>query len=364
MFATAPVVRQVFDLVPAYGPRRLLARTASRIVDAWIGHSEANGEAEASSKALSPSSAAPPQPEIVFIVGFWRSGTTLLHELLALDPAAAAPTLVDCLMPGHIHRFRKARRRILGRLLPGDRGVDPQTLGADRPMEEDLAIAQMGGPSAFLAFYFPSRRAALLREALFFEGGRPDAPALWKRSHENFVAALARQYPGQRLILKSPANSTRLAHLQEMYPQARFVRIDRRPEQVCASLKRLMDQGTLSLEGAPRPVSPHEIASLHQDFMSALDRGWQAIASERKASIRFEELVASPIETVDRISAALGIALRPRQRARLAAYCRDITRPAAPPYQTVARAEPARPVFGSPMPRPASPIFLTAPEPR
>src|SRR5210317_1805419 len=32
----------------------------------------------------------------VFILGHWRSGTTLLHELLAADPSHMAPTTYQC----------------------------------------------------------------------------------------------------------------------------------------------------------------------------------------------------------------------------------------------------------------------------
>ena len=37
----------------------------------------------------------------VFIIGHWRTGTTLLHELLALDPRLRAPTNYECLVPNH-----------------------------------------------------------------------------------------------------------------------------------------------------------------------------------------------------------------------------------------------------------------------
>ena len=48
----------------------------------------------------------------VFVLGHWRSGTTLLHEILALDPQFEAPTTYQCLNPhsfllsvdGSVHR--------------------------------------------------------------------------------------------------------------------------------------------------------------------------------------------------------------------------------------------------------------------
>src|SRR5687768_14204774 len=37
----------------------------------------------------------------VFIIGHWRSGTTLLHELLVLDKRHNFPTTYQCFAPGH-----------------------------------------------------------------------------------------------------------------------------------------------------------------------------------------------------------------------------------------------------------------------
>ena len=37
----------------------------------------------------------------VFIVGYWRSGTTLLHELLCNDPRYTFPTTYACINPHH-----------------------------------------------------------------------------------------------------------------------------------------------------------------------------------------------------------------------------------------------------------------------
>ncbi|MEO8496424.1 MAG: sulfotransferase, partial [Planctomycetota bacterium] len=41
------------------------------------------------------------QEDPVFIIGHWRTGTTLLHELLALDPGHTCPTNYQCFVPSH-----------------------------------------------------------------------------------------------------------------------------------------------------------------------------------------------------------------------------------------------------------------------
>src|SRR5262249_48308178 len=37
----------------------------------------------------------------IFIIGHWRTGTTLLHEMLIRDPRHAFPTTFECLSPHH-----------------------------------------------------------------------------------------------------------------------------------------------------------------------------------------------------------------------------------------------------------------------
>src|SRR6266481_6322914 len=37
----------------------------------------------------------------IFIIGHWRTGTTHLHELLALDESLVAPTTLECFAPAH-----------------------------------------------------------------------------------------------------------------------------------------------------------------------------------------------------------------------------------------------------------------------
>ncbi len=59
----------------------------------------------------------------IFIIGHWRSGTTLLHELLVLDGRYTYPTTYQCLCPNHFlisTRFLTKLRF----LLPGKRPMD------------------------------------------------------------------------------------------------------------------------------------------------------------------------------------------------------------------------------------------------
>ena len=101
----------------------------------------------------------------VFLVGYWRSGTTLLHELLALDDCFAAPSTYQCFNP---HRFLLTVHRAPGE----NRVVRPagdMTVSPSSPQEEEFALLCMGAISPYEAFMFPGafeRFEMLMRSGL------------------------------------------------------------------------------------------------------------------------------------------------------------------------------------------------------
>ena len=71
--------------------------------------------------------------DAVIILGYWRSGTTLLHELLSLDTRYTYPTTHACMNP---HHFLLTEASVLAR---GGQGMK-------RPMDE-MEI-RSGSPAA------------------------------------------------------------------------------------------------------------------------------------------------------------------------------------------------------------------------
>jgi hypothetical protein len=77
---------------------RLRLRTKLAYWLASAGHSLLFRLQDAShAEALKVASPTPP----VFVLGFWRSGTTLLHELLCSDPQFGFPSTYACMNPSH-----------------------------------------------------------------------------------------------------------------------------------------------------------------------------------------------------------------------------------------------------------------------
>jgi len=92
----------------------------------------------------------------LFVLGHWRSGTTLLHELLMLDSRHTCPTTYQCLAPHHFLWTEWILPPFLRFLLPAKRPMDDMPAGLDRPQEDEFALVNLGVPSPYLAWAFPN----------------------------------------------------------------------------------------------------------------------------------------------------------------------------------------------------------------
>ena len=92
----------------------------------------------------------------VFIVGHWRSGTTLLHELMVRDERYSSPSTFQCFAPHHFLVSEWAFRKFGNWLLPGKRPMDNMSAGWDRPQEDEFALLNLGLPSPIAGLRSPT----------------------------------------------------------------------------------------------------------------------------------------------------------------------------------------------------------------
>src|SRR4029078_2717757 len=95
-------------------------------------------------------------PPPLFVLGHWRSGTTHLHYLLALDDRFACPSLYQVFFP---HTFLSTEgggfSRLPGFLLPEHRAYDNVKQDLTVPCEDEFAMCVWGLMTPYLSGVFP-----------------------------------------------------------------------------------------------------------------------------------------------------------------------------------------------------------------
>ncbi len=255
---------------------------------------------------------------VTFIVGSPRSGTSILHELLACDPAARAPAMWEMLHPVEAIDG-DALRRIGDATTQFWHDIQPQyeTMHAnsgDLPNEcifitmNDFLSDAWGGPHLV-----PSYEAHL-----FTSDHRPTYTF-----HRDVLRTLEQRERGQRWLLKAPSHLAQLRALFAVYPRARIIHTHRDPLKTLPS--------TLSLLGTLKSIRCDnvDIAKL----ASLIARG-QAASYEREirqradgtlpddhfVDVRYADLITAPLGTIEAIYQSLGWPLADETRAKMADY--------------------------------------------
>jgi hypothetical protein len=232
----------------------------------------------------------------LFVLGHWRTGTTLLHELLILDSRHTSPDTHACLLPHHALLSRDFFRRYLGFLMPGRRPMDNMAIGWERPQEDEFALALLGVASPYRDVMFPNRpaeghRSLDLRQLT--ERERDD----WKRAMVNFVRTLTSRDP-RRLVLKSPTHTARIPTLLELFPEAKFVHIVRDPMVLFSSTVNLWTT-MAKKHGFQTPRRPDLIREkVLTEFRIVVERYLEdrsLIPAGRLVELRYESFVREPL---------------------------------------------------------------------
>jgi omega-hydroxy-beta-dihydromenaquinone-9 sulfotransferase len=258
----------------------------------------------------------------IFIVGHWRTGTTLLHELLDLDDRHTGPTGYECLVPHHFlltERFTWCA----GFLVSKHRAMDGMDLSLHHPQEDEFVWCMQGQPSPYLTLAFPNRPPQHERYRDLEQLTSQELEA-WKRTLFRFVQQV---YFRRRrtVILKSPTHSFRIKVLLDVFPQAKFIHIVRDPYVVYPSTIHL-HKALSRVHGLQRPTFEgldENVLSTYLDLYRKLDEGRKLVDPSRFYELRYEDLIADPEGQLRRLYEHLGLGGFERYRPHLRRYLAD-----------------------------------------
>ena len=249
-----------------------------------------------------------PVQDPVFIIGHWRSGTTLLHEYVMLDERFATINTYECFAPTHFLITENYIVPWLKYLLPKKRPMDNMKVGLDRPQEDEFAIAALGMNSPYRSVAFPNNDP-IDADYLTLRRLSDEDRNRWLDTFETLVKALTVKY-NKTLVLKSPPHTARVGAILERFPNAKFVHISRDPFVLFPSTVNLWTKLS-RVHGLQIPKGGQKLEErVLSYFEDMYDSFFEAAPSIRKGNlceISYDELVANPLATLERIYTELDL---------------------------------------------------------
>jgi len=239
----------------------------------------------------------------VFIIGFWRSGTTLLHSLLCQDPRAGYVTTFQGVFPNLVLTQQKWFKAFINSLLPKKRPFDGYAMDMDFPQEEDFAMMSLQAKSLYKMFYFPKDFDDIYAKELYFEKYTEKQRSLWEQKYLTFISKAMLNTGGKRYISKNPCNIFRIKTLVKLFPGAKFIFIYRNPYLVVESLYRFVNEVLPGSElqhregGIPRD----RFASLYKDALQEYTSMKENIHPFNLLEIKYEDFKNQPLEMIRQI---------------------------------------------------------------
>ncbi len=243
----------------------------------------------------------------IFILGYWRSGTTHLHNLLNCDPNFTCPTAYQAMFPHHFVYSQSWGAGIFNAFAPGKRPMDNVAMDGFTPHEEEMALAGLCAVSPYMRVLFPATGDGAY-SALDPDRLPPGALADWQAALRLFLKKLSFS-KGKRIVLKSPPHLGRVAVLLKMFPEAKFIHIVRNPYAVYLSARKLWRAG-LSYSHLQK-VDPRQVDELilswYTELYALFDRDRPLIPAGSFFELRFEDLERSPRDCLERLYGELNL---------------------------------------------------------
>jgi omega-hydroxy-beta-dihydromenaquinone-9 sulfotransferase len=200
------------------------------------------------------------------------------------------------------------------------RPMDQMSYSWASPQEDEFALLALGAPSPYESIIVPS----LMRDPKMLVDLRLHSPAerkRWGDALRHFLLLLTVQQ-GKTIVFKSPPHGFKLPLLIPMFPEARYVIIERNPYEVFASNLKLW-RTLLSLY-AVETSSSDEIEQfvlaaylMHEE---AITEGVRIADKGKLAFVRYEELANEPIKRMERLYRELQLGDFEQARAHMEKY--------------------------------------------
>ncbi|MBN1754889.1 sulfotransferase [bacterium] len=256
----------------------------------------------------------------IFIVGNFRSGTTLLHRLLAMDnqftclqswEIYVAPSIVQRHIIGLLIRLNKLLGNPAQKII---RGVEKalskysymHPTGVNQVEEDSQVLFHIWSTYNLLAFFpFPE----LVRNYIYYDDEIPQVTQSRDMGYyQEVIKRHLYSHQGKRYVSKNPTYSPKVKALHNRFPDAKFVNIVRNPLRVVPSTISMFENHWKTYGKPEKEYSLKDILIEHSRHWYLYPHQYlKNLPPEQYIMIRYRDLIRNPRDTIERIYNQFGL---------------------------------------------------------
>jgi hypothetical protein len=237
----------------------------------------------------------------IFIIGHWRSGTTFLHQLLVQNKTVAYLNFYQAVFPKIFLITEKYFKPILQKIV-SHRGLNIPYFNRiafnwNFPCEEETALLSLNSiHSSYWAYVFPKNAEEWFDKKLFKQNG-------WTNDYLHLIKKISFGNNGKQLILKSPSNTARIPEILTLFPEAKFIYLERDPCEIYYSHLRLWRENikNFALHKMSEDELDHIIISTYCKIKKKYNNDKALIPASHLYEISYETLVRNHHEEIKKI---------------------------------------------------------------
>lgn len=245
----------------------------------------------------------------VFILGHWRSGTTLLHNMISQDPQFAYVTTYQGVFPNQLLGSKWLFRNIMQALMPEKRPSDNMTLSPEFPQEEEFALGNICPYSLYNFWYFPDNALAFYDHYIRFENVAPEVRKGWIESYTKLMKTSMYYHGKQEFVSKNPPHTGRIKILLEAFPNAKFIYIYRNPITVFESTKKLISStiNTLNFQHVDEAWIENTVFEFYKRIIADYEDNKHLVPEGNLVEVKFEEFEKDTVGGLEKIYQTLNM---------------------------------------------------------
>lgn len=240
----------------------------------------------------------------VFLLGYYRSGTTYLQQFFMQDDRLGYMSLYQTVFPELTLTFEKKTTPLLefsAKLFRAKNPFHRIPLTWHSTGEEDIGMTGMLSPAASTwGYLFPKHYKQYFEKYVLLDHISPKEKTDWQNSYRILINKLSLANESKQMALKNPPNTARIKILLTLFPNAKFVFIHRNPYDVYASTRKMLEmiKRNYMLGRTDNVDFGNIILESYAGIANAYLRDKHLIPKGHLAELRYEDFIQAPVESL------------------------------------------------------------------